>query len=176
MIEFYEAYRLQFDILGQVAVAMMLGASVGFDREMADKPAGLRTHILVAGAAALLVSLGDVMLERFSLEGNKTFIRADPFRLVGAVITGVSFLGAGTIIRRQSSHNVEGLTTAASLLFVATVGVTVALSQWVLAVALTVLLLVILRLLGFLSGWLWEQRHKPAGRDRQPDHDPATSA
>ena len=83
MIELYEAYRLQFDILGQVAMAMLLGAGVGLDREMADKPAGLRTHILVAGAAALLVSLGDVMLDRFSLEGNQAFIQADPFRLVG---------------------------------------------------------------------------------------------
>ena len=173
MIELYEAYRLQFDILGQVALAMLLGAGVGLDREMADKPAGLRTHILVAGAAALLVSLGDVMLERFSLEGNEAFIRADPFRLVGAVVTGVSFLGAGTIIRRRTSSNVEGLTTAASLLFVAAVGVTVALSQWELAVALTVLLLVVLRLLGFLTGWLWKQRHEPAGRDRQPDRDHA---
>jgi putative Mg2+ transporter-C (MgtC) family protein len=176
MIELYEAYRFQFDILGQVALAMLLGASVGFDREMADKPAGLRTHILFAGAAALLVSLGDVMLERFSLEGNKAFIQADPFRLVGAVVTGVSFLGAGTIIRRQTSDTVEGLTTAASLFFVATVGMTVALSQWVLAVALTVLVLVILRLIGFLAGRLWAPRHEPAGRDRQPDHDHSTSS
>jgi putative Mg2+ transporter-C (MgtC) family protein len=154
-------------------MAMLLGAGVGLDREMADKPAGLRTHILVAGAAALLVSLGDVMLDRFSLEGNQAFIQADPFRLVGAVVTGVSFLGAGTIIRRRTSSNVEGLTTAASLLFVAAVGVTVALSQWELAVALTVLLLIVLRLLGLLSGWLWKQRHEPAGRDRQPDRDHA---
>jgi putative Mg2+ transporter-C (MgtC) family protein len=176
MIEFYEAYRLQFDILGQVAMAMLLGAGVGLDREIAAKPAGLRTHILVAGAAALLVSLGDVMLDRFSIEGNERFVQADPFRLIGAVITGVSFLGAGTIIRRYTSRDVEGLTTAASLLFVSAVGVTVALSQWVLAVALTVLVLVVLRLLGFLSGWLGIQRHGPSGRDQQPDRDHATSS
>jgi putative Mg2+ transporter-C (MgtC) family protein len=66
--------------------------------------------------------------------------------IIEAVITGVSFLGAGTIIRHQRSQHVEGLTTAASLLFVAAMGVTVALSQVVLAVGLTVLVLIVLRL------------------------------
>lgn len=150
-MELVGAYGLQFQVLGRVALAMLLGAVVGLDREMADKSAGLRTHILVAGAAALLVSLGDVIIEHFDVETRHGLVRSDPLRIIEAVITGVSFLGAGTIIRREATQHVHGLTTAASLLFVAAVGVTVALSQWVLAIGLIALVLVVLRLLGFIS-------------------------
>ncbi|NIV30277.1 MAG: MgtC/SapB family protein, partial [Anaerolineae bacterium] len=58
----------EFEILAYVAVAMLLGAIIGLEREFKDKPAGLRTHMLVAGAAALLVSLGDVVTSQFQLE------------------------------------------------------------------------------------------------------------
>jgi putative Mg2+ transporter-C (MgtC) family protein len=157
-MEFFDAYALQFQVLGHVALAMLLGGVVGVDREIADKPAGLRTHILVAGAAALLVSLGDVLVGRFDVEVKQGLVRSDPLRLIEAVVTGVSFLGAGTIIRQKASQHVHGLTTAASLLFIAAIGVTVALSQWVLAIALTALVLFILRLLGLVSRWLGSRK------------------
>jgi putative Mg2+ transporter-C (MgtC) family protein len=98
--------------LGEVALAMVLGGLIGAERELADKPAGLRTHMLIAGAAALLVGLSDVMIHRFSAGGEA--IRSDSLRVIEAVVTAVGFLGAGMIIRRHSEH-VEGLTTAASL-------------------------------------------------------------
>jgi putative Mg2+ transporter-C (MgtC) family protein len=142
----------QFRILFSVAAAMLLGAVVGLDREIAQKPAGLRTHMLVAGAAALLVSLGEFLVRYFGVDDN--LVRSDPIRIIEAVITGVSFLGAGTIIRHRDENQVEGLTTAASLLFVAGLGVTVALSQWVLAVGATLLVLATLRGLGYLQGRL----------------------
>ena len=150
-MEFMSMYQRQLQILGSVALAMLLGAILGLDREIAHKPAGLRTHMMVSGAAALLVALGDVIIYHFDVKMGHTVLQSDPLRIIEAVITGVSFLGAGTIIRRGSTEEVEGLTTAASLLFVAGAGVTVALSQWVLAVGITVLALVTLRLLHLVS-------------------------
>jgi putative Mg2+ transporter-C (MgtC) family protein len=136
----------QLRTLAYVVFAMLLGAVIGVERELADKPAGLRTHMLVSGAAALLVSLGDVIVGRFDLDMAHGTMRSDPLRILEAVITGVSFLGAGTIIRRRRSEGVQGLTTAASLLFVAGVGVTVALTQLILAIGITIIVLIILRI------------------------------
>jgi putative Mg2+ transporter-C (MgtC) family protein len=135
---------MQLEIIGEVALAMLLGGVIGFEREMADKPAGFRTQMLVAGAAALLVGLGDALLLRFIVEG-KTNVTADPIRIVEAIVTGISFLGAGTIFRRDSSEQVQGLTTAASILLCAAVGISVALRQFVLSIGVTVLALIVLR-------------------------------
>ena len=153
-MRFLNIQGTEFEILAYVAVAMLLGAIIGLEREFKDKPAGLRTHMLVAGAAALLVSLGDVVTTQFELELGGQVVQADPIRIMEAVITGVSFLGAGTIIRSRAGLQVEGLTTAASLLVAAAVGVCVALSQIVLAAGVTVLVLITLRGLGFTEKWL----------------------
>jgi putative Mg2+ transporter-C (MgtC) family protein len=142
---------IQLQILAYVGLAMLLGAAIGLEREIEDKPAGLRTHMLVSGAAALLVALGDVVVRRFDVGLGKELVRSDPVRIIEAVITGVSFLGAGSIIRSSTSRQVEGLTTAASILFAAAVGVCVALSQLVLAVGVTVLVLITLRGVGFVQ-------------------------
>lgn len=135
---------MQFGIIGEVALAMLLGGVIGFEREMADKPAGFRTHMLVAGAAALLVGLGDAMLRRFAMDSS-IHASSDPIRIVEAIVTGISFLGAGTIFRRDRSEQVEGLTTAATILLCAAVGISVALRQFVLAVGVTLLALFVLR-------------------------------
>jgi putative Mg2+ transporter-C (MgtC) family protein len=141
----------QIMILIKLMIAMLLGALIGLDREAANKPAGLRTHMLVAGAAVLLVSLGELIVGHLTWElGEQTF-QADPIRIIEAIITGVSFLGAGTIIRQASEKDVKGLTTAASLLFASVLGITVALSQWVLAIGATLLVLVVLRILPILE-------------------------
>lgn len=129
-------------LLAEITVAALLGGAVGFERERADKPAGLRTHMLVAAAAALLVGLADSMVGTL---GQTSRVQADPIRVLEAIITGVAFLGAGTIIQRRQARSVEGLTTAASLLLVASVGAAVALDRLVLAVGVTVLTLLVLR-------------------------------
>ena len=144
-------------LLALIAFAMFLGALIGFERELADKPAGLRTHMLVAGGATLLVSLGDPLINFFAMEGSDV-LRADPIRLIEAVITGISFLGAGTILRRKDSAEVEGLTTAASLLFVAVVGICVALSELTLAVGATLLALLTLSGVKRIEQWLERRR------------------
>lgn len=101
--------------------------------------------MLVAGAAALLVSLSNAAVEHFTANVGSDLVRTDPIRILEAVIAGVSFLGAGTIIRRRSEQEIEGLTTAASMLFVAAIGVCVGLDQWIVGVGVTVLGLITLQ-------------------------------
>jgi putative Mg2+ transporter-C (MgtC) family protein len=157
-VAFLNPYGTEFQILGHVAVAMLLGALMGLEREFKEKPAGLRTHMLVAGAAALLVSLGDTVVNHVRLELGGQVVQSDPVRIMEAVITGVSFLGAGTIIRSRARHQVEGLTTAASLLLAAAVGICVALEQIVVGLGVTVLVLITLRGLGLVENALAEWR------------------
>jgi putative Mg2+ transporter-C (MgtC) family protein len=145
------AMSAQLQILAEVALAMVLGAALGLERELAGKPAGLRTHMLVAGAAALLVGLTDVMATKYRGEG--ALHAADPIRVIEATVAAVGFLGAGTILRRAGRDRVEGLTTAASLLLTAALGICVALRQFVLSVGVVLLTLVTLRLLGALENW-----------------------
>jgi putative Mg2+ transporter-C (MgtC) family protein len=118
--------------LSRILGAMALGAAIGFERESADRPAGLRTHMLVAGAAALLTSLGLGLVDTYSEALGSAALRADPLRVIEAIVTAVAFLGAGTIIR-SGPQDVRGLTTAASLLLTAGVGISVALARWALA-------------------------------------------
>jgi putative Mg2+ transporter-C (MgtC) family protein len=158
----------QIEMLAYVALAMLLGGLVGLDREAARKPAGLRTHMLVSGAAALLVLLGHVMVRNYDAR-VASHLTSDPIRIIEAVITGVSFLGAGTIIRNQrDGGQVEGLTTAASLLLAAAIGVSVALAQFVVALGLTILILSVLRLLGYVENRFAEQPAPAAPAEEQP--------
>lgn len=139
-------WLLQLRLLAQVAFAAVLGGVVGYEREVAERPAGLRTHMLLASAAALLVGLGDLLAERFTgSEHYAALVRVDPIRIIEAVVTAVAFLGAGTIFRHGSRDMVIGLTTAASMLLVAAVGITVGLGQYVLAVGTALLSLLVLR-------------------------------
>jgi putative Mg2+ transporter-C (MgtC) family protein len=147
----------QLVVLGRVALAMVLGGAIGFEREIIHKPAGLRTHMLVSGAAVVFVAAGLLIGRQFDEDLGPQVVRVSPVTVLEAVITGVSFLGAGTIIRDQSQRHIEGLTTAASLLFAAGVGVMVALSEYLLALGGTVLVLVTLRLLHVVDQWLIER-------------------
>lgn len=142
----------QLESIASVALAMLLGGIIGVERELADKPAGLRTHALVAGAAALLVGLVDALTNHYV--GTDNNVELDPTRVIEAIVTGISFIGAGTIFRRGADSHIEGLTTAASLLVVAALGVAVALEQYIVAAAVSLLALAVLRLLKFIEGWL----------------------
>ena len=142
---------IQLQLIGLVALAMLLSGLIGLEREMADKPAGLRTHMLVGGVAALLVGLSNSIVDAFMAE--QSAVQVDPIRIVEAIVAGVSFLGAGTIIRGRAEGQTEGLTTAASLLFVAGIGVGVATQYFVLATGATLLALFVLR----VPPWLQRQ-------------------
>ncbi|HEY0552465.1 MAG TPA: MgtC/SapB family protein, partial [Verrucomicrobiae bacterium] len=110
--------------------------------------------MLVAGSAALIIGAGHALVLTF---GEHAAVRSDPVGLIGAIITGVSFLGAGTIFRRRQNEVVEGLTTAASLLFCAALGVCVALERFVLALSVTALALMVLRGVRFVERWVGDK-------------------
>jgi len=160
-LQLIEQFSGELIILGDVALAMLLGAFIGLEREFKEKPAGLRTHILVAGASALLVALGDVIATQFFRDLGGQVVQADPTRIMEAVIIGVSFVGAGTIIRGRSGGEVEGLTTAASLLIATGVGIGVVLSQIILSVGVTILVLVTLRGLGYIENRMTSRKEMP---------------
>ena len=138
-------WQSQLQTVAAVLIAAILGSAVGMERELANRPAGLRTHAILAASACLLVSLGDTLLEYYAVESASNVLRADPIRIVEAVVTGTAFLGAGTIFRDRANGAVEGLTTAASLLLVGAIGIAVALKQFVTAVLVTALTLLLLR-------------------------------
>lgn len=126
-----------------VALAMALGGAIGLEREFKDRPAGFRTHMLVAGAAALLACIGQLILAdpRFNTGDEVTM---DPLRMVEAVVAGVAFIGAGTIFAQRGEAAVVGITTAASLLMVAIIGVSVGFRYYVIAAGASVLTLLVL--------------------------------
>ncbi len=117
----------------EVVYSMFLGGLIGFERELARKPAGLRTHMLIAGSATLMMILGDIIINNYSDGPVTNIIQADPIRIMDAIITGISFLGAGTIIFKNQDDTLEGLTTAASILFASGIGIAVAIQQYLRA-------------------------------------------
>jgi putative Mg2+ transporter-C (MgtC) family protein len=150
----------ELKMVGEVALAMLLGGLIGIEREAAHKPAGFRTHMLVSGAAALLVGLGHALVIEFGQHATLR-LQSDPIRIVEAIVTGVSFLGAGTIFRAKGEH-IEGLTTAASLLLSAALGVCVAVERFLLAGSVTLLALVVLRGVRFIERWVGQKSQRDA--------------
>jgi putative Mg2+ transporter-C (MgtC) family protein len=144
------SWQAQLLLLAKIALALLLGGIIGYERETADKPAGFRTHMLVSGASALLVGMTDALLARINIDTAVT-LAADPIRIVESVITGISFLGAGTILHRAETKSVVGLTTAAALLFASGVGMVTALEQFPLAIGGTALVVLVLRGVGSLE-------------------------
>jgi putative Mg2+ transporter-C (MgtC) family protein len=141
--------RSDLSILLDMLLALVLAAAIGWERESAGKPAGLRTHAFVGMGAALFVSLGDPLIQQFQHYGGQ--VQFDPLRLVEAVVAAMGFLGAGTIFVARNGERVQGLTTAASLWVTAAIGVAVALERHLLAVGATVLVLIVLHALLPLS-------------------------
>jgi putative Mg2+ transporter-C (MgtC) family protein len=107
------------DVLLRLAAATLAGALIGFDREIRDKPAGLRTMALV--------SLGSAMFALTALAGGTADSTS---RAIQGIVTGVGFLGAGTIIRGRTEQSIRGLTTAASIWLSAAAGVASGLALW----------------------------------------------
>ncbi len=125
------------EMILRLVVAALFGGLVGYQRERAEKPAGLRTHVLVCLGSALIMQLSFYPFEGIAA--------VDPTRIAAGVVVGIGFLGAGTIIRQGST--VRGLTTAATVWATAGVGMAVGIGFYVPAVATTVLIIVILTIL-----------------------------
>lgn len=136
---------IEYRILGEACIALLLGGMLGWERETAGKWAGIRTHMLVCLAAFLFVKTGELMILEAADRYAQDFIRADPIRIIEAIVTGIAFIGAGTVFRDRQRNVARGLTTAASLLMVAPIGISVALERYTLAVGTTILVLFVLR-------------------------------
>lgn len=104
----------------RVALAFLAGFVVGWERENRGRPAGLRTTILTCVAAAVAMIVAEVLLVESARAGLTNAVRADPSRLGAGILTGIGFLGAGTIMRHENF--VRGVTTAATLWFVTILG------------------------------------------------------
>jgi putative Mg2+ transporter-C (MgtC) family protein len=113
----------------RLIVAMIFGAVIGIQRERAGKPAGLRTHMMVAlGAAVFIMASGEFGMNADSIS-----------RVIQGLVTGIGFLGAGAILKLYDKRAVEGLTTAAGIWITATSGVAVGLGRFGLALLATLL-------------------------------------
>ncbi len=133
---------LRFDLLGRMLLATVLGASIGLERELSGKEAGLRTTMLICIGSALLTELS------MALAGDAS---SDATRIAAGIVSGIGFLGAGVIIRERG--HVRGLTTAATVWVVAAIGIAAGGGQYAAAIGTTVLVLVILVPLRW-----WERR------------------
>lgn len=138
-----------FELISRLLTATVLGAVLGFEREVQEKPAGLRTNILIAvGSAAFTL-----MSYRLAEPG------ADPARIAAQIVTGIGFLGAGAIMHRDSG--VEGLTTAATIWVNASVGVAAGGGEYRLAIIATAITVAALQVLRPVERLIAKRRGKP---------------
>ena len=127
------------EVLLRLVVAALLGGALGFERELREREAGLRTHLLVCVGSALFTIASAYGFRDFLVSGGNV-IRADQTRIAAQIVTGIGFLGAGAIIRQGVA--VRGLTTAATLWVVAAIGIAAGAGYYSAAVITTVVALV----------------------------------
>ena len=124
-------------VLIQIIAAIAFGALIGYEREEAGKSAGIRTHILVTMGSAMFVIAGTVY--GMSSDGLS--------RIIQGIVTGIGFIGAGSILKLTKESHVRGLTTSAGIWMAATIGITVGLGALGIALIATILTFLILRIL-----------------------------
>jgi putative Mg2+ transporter-C (MgtC) family protein len=152
----------QIDLAIRLTVGLVLGAIIGFERELHRQPAGFRTHSLVSLGAALFT-----VVSAFGFTGDLV----DPTRIAAQIVSGIGFIGAGTILQHRG--HIRGLTTAASLWAVAAIGTAAGAGLYVVAVVGTLLILIVLSILDRVETMA---RHHlqlpPDGFDLPGDHAP----
>lgn len=146
-------------ILLRLGCALAAGGVIGWERELRDKPAGLRTNMLVALGCAVLALAGLELAEAgSSLENDSA---AEASRVIQGIVSGIGFLGAGTIL--QSRHSVKGLTTASALWLSAALGVTSGLGNYELTFAAVICGLIVLT----AFGWMEQKLSSGSQQDEQ---------
>ena len=142
-------------VIVRLLAATILGAIVGFERERAGKPAGLRTHTLVClGTAVFVLVCTSVGMSSDGLS-----------RVIQGIITGIGFIGAGSILKVTEQHAIKGLTTAAAVWMTAAIGVGVGLGAIGIAALTTLLAIIILAVVGAIEGRA-EKRHIEHSNER----------
>lgn len=152
----------QLDLALRLSVGLVLGAAIGFERELQRQPAGFRTHSLVSLGAALFT-----VVSAYGFTGDVV----DPTRIAAQIVSGIGFIGAGTILQHRG--NIRGLTTAASLWAVAAIGTAAGAGLFSVAVIGTVLILVVLSILDRIEALTHRRLRIPPRDVPEPDPDPA---
>ncbi len=152
----------QLDLALRLTVGLVLGAAIGFERELQRQPAGFRTHSLVSLGAALFT-----VVSAYGFTGDLV----DPTRIAAQIVSGIGFIGAGTILQHRG--NIRGLTTAASLWAVAAIGTAAGAGLYSVAVIGTVLILVVLSILDRIEAVTHRRLRIPPRGEPEPDPDPA---
>jgi putative Mg2+ transporter-C (MgtC) family protein len=135
--------------LARLVIALVIGGAIGLEREFKGKPAGMRTNMLICVGSCLIMII--------SIEIARTAVRtSDPGRIAAQVITGIGFLGAGTIIR--SRFHIVGLTTAATIWALSAIGLAVGAGYIVLAIAAALLITITLVFIGYIEERLETKR------------------
>ena len=138
---------MEYDFILRIFVAAVLGAAIGLERDLRAKEAGFRTHFLVAMGSALFMI---VSAYGFSDAMASDLHRWDVSRVAAQVVSGIGFIGAGTIIFRKAENVVSGLTTAAGLWVTAAIGLACGGGMYVLSIASTLMVLVGLEAFNFI--------------------------
>ena len=145
-------------VLGKLLIAAILGGIIGWERHRRGRPAGLRTHLLVCIGVTLMMLVSEHIFVQYQSHGHNSILRVDPARIAAQVVTGIGFLGAGTIMRSHAS--IRGLTTAASLWVVAGIGLAVGSGFILPAFFTTVLTIAILTLNDFVEKKMKRNKYK----------------
>ena len=131
------SFDQQLTIIIRVAIVAILAGLIGWERDRAGKAAGTRTMALVGISSTLIVAIGEVL--------NTNFGMGDPTRALHAVVTGIGFLGAGLIFTTRKSNETQGVTTSATVLTTACMGIAVGLGFLFTAIFFTIVTVIILR-------------------------------
>lgn len=156
-------------IVSRILIALLCGGIVGFERESEQKPAGLRTIILVTLGSTLVMLLAERAPDFLKVEVD--MVSMDPTRILGSLMQGIGFLGAGTIFTHR--RTIHGLTTAAAIWTMAAVGAAVGIGDLPTAFAGTLAAFFVLRVLGPLNAYIERRynereakKHKDKGKAR----------
>ena len=150
----YELYKLLPFLLPIIIVATICGAIIGYDREIKQKSAGLRTNILICVGCALFTG--------YSFFIQDTLSTIDPTRIIGQIITGIGFLGAGAILRIDD--RISGVTTAAFIWVVSAIGVLVGMGAILTPIIISIGLIIISRFFERVEQFI-KNKHKKENED-----------
>ena len=148
---------MTWEFILRIFVAAMLGGAIGLEREYRAKEAGLRTHFLVALGSALFMIVSAYGFAGINLGEEQ---RWDIARIAAQVVTGIGFIGAGTIIFHKSENVIRGLTTAAGVWVTAAIGLACGGGMYIIATVSTALVLIGLEAFNLLIRWLTIRRKK----------------
>ena len=157
------------EIFLRLTAATILGAIVGIDREVRDHPAGLRTHMLTAAAAALFTVLTLELYHEVRTDSGDA-LSADPIRVIQAVTAGVAFLAAGAIIHGHGT--VHGLTTGAGMWLAGAIGVACGTGRFTIALMAMLLAVIVLTVFRGIERWLFTRSRSPHDDGADPPDEP----